>query len=82
MGDTPLTHDETGSSLTTVSSMTSYSISITDSGPSITFFEAQQLFDSQEESVDKIVLSERDFTVWQAPSTDIDILDGLRITPP
>ena len=78
----PLPNDETQSSQTTISSMTSYSVSVTESGPTMPFFEAQLLHDSQESSIDKIDLSNRDFTVWQTPIPTVEILDGLRVTPP
>ena len=82
MGDTPPQQDDTMSSLTTVSSMTTYSISYTVSGTSLPFFEAQQLADSVEEPVDKIILSEQDFTIWQPATTTQEVLESIRITPP
>ena len=82
MGDTPPPHDDTMSSLTTVSSMTAYSVSFTVSGASMPFYEAQQLADAVEEPVDKISLSERDFTIWQPASPTQEVLQGIRITPP
>ena len=82
MGDTPLTNDDTMSSLTTVSSMTTYSVSFTESGTSVPFFEAQQLADKMDESVDKISLSERDFTIWQPATPTREVLESIRITPP
>ena len=82
MGDRTPTQDEVESSLTTVSSMTTYSISVTDSTPSLPFFEIHQLARSVEEPVDKIVLSEQDFTIWQPAETAITVLDGLQVTIP
>ena len=82
MGDVSPTRDEIESSLTTVSSMTTYSISMTNSTPSVPIFEVQQLADSVEDPVDKIILSERDFTIWQPAGPTINILDGLQVTPP
>ena len=82
MGDRTPTQDETESSLTTVSSMTTYSISMTDSTPSLPFFEVHQLASTAEEPVDKIILSDRDFTIWQPAETPVSILDGLQVTLP
>ena len=82
MGDTSPTKDDVESSLTTVSSMTTYSISLTDSTPSVPIFEIHQLADTVEEPVDKIILSERDFTIWQPAGPTTTVLEGLQVTPP
>ena len=55
---------------------------MTNSTPSVPIFEVQQLADSVEDPVDKIILSERDFTIWQPAGPTINILDGLQVTPP
>ena len=82
MGDRTPTQDEAESSLTMVSSMTTYSISLTDSTPSLPFFEVHQLACSVEEPVDKIILSEQDFTIWQPAEPPVNVLDGLQVTMP
>lgn len=82
MVDTPTTNDGAESSLTTVSSMTTYSVSMTDSQPSVPFFEVQQIAGTAEDSVDKITLQGQDFTIWQPSSPTVDVLDGIRVTPP
>ena len=82
MGDVSPAKDDVESSLTTVSSMTTYSISMTDSTPSVPIFEVQQLADAVEEPVDKVILSARDFTIWQPAGPTVNILEGLRVTPP
>ena len=82
MGDRTSTQDEAESSLTTVSSMTTYSISFTDSTPSLPFFEVHQLAKSVEEPIDKIILSERDFTIWQPVGSAVTVLEGLQVTMP
>ena len=82
MGDRTPQKDEAESSLTTVSSMTTYSVSFTDSTPSLPFFEIYQLASTAEEPVDKIILSDRDFTIWQPAETSITVLEGLQVTIP
>ena len=82
MGEASPTKEDVDSSLTTVSSMTTYSISMTNSTPSVPIFEVQQLADTVEDPVDKIILSERDFTIWQSAGSTINVLEGLQVTPP
>ena len=82
MGDRTPTKDEAESSLTTVSSMTTYSVSFTDSTPSLPFFEVYQLASVVEEPVDKVILSERDFTIWQPAEATVTVLEGLQVTIP
>ena len=82
MGDRTPTKDEAESSLTTVSSMTTYSVSFTESIPSLPFFEIHQLASVVEEPVDKIILSERDFTIWQPAEATVTVLEGLQVTVP
>ena len=82
MSDVTPTKDGAESSLTTVSSMTTYSVTLTDSFPNLPFFEVQQLADAAEDPIDKVTLIDRDFTIWQPAGPTVDVLDGLKVTPP
>ena len=79
---TPPASSEEAAPPTTVSPMTSYSLAMNETGPSIPFFEAQQLHSSAEVVSSEIILSDRDFTVWQLPQSPFPGTTGVQMTPP
>ena len=67
---------------TLVPSLTQYSINLDENGPLVPFFEAHTLALASDGAESEILLSDRDFTIWQRPTTPQECSLGLLLTPP
>ena len=81
MGDPPQDNSD-NTRIAHVSPLTQYSINVDENLPTVPFFEAHIAAIAADSSSDEVILTERDFTVWQTSNPPSETSQGLLLTPP